>query len=386
MEAWSTHHLFKKALDENLQESSADNAQKYAAKLRSKNLPVIFSLRHLSKITGTEYLSLHSTVNRKKDSCNYSIFSIKKRSGGRRFIHAVNHPLFSVQKFINCEILQNVKPHHSSFAFHRSGGIKKCADMHCGAKWILSFDLKDFFYSIKESSVYEVFAELGYKSLLAFEMARLCTTRRLPQKADKYLNYQDIPILRNYEQSKSYPYEFNHFQGVLPQGAPSSPMLSNLVARTLDEALYSFSQENSFIYTRYADDLTFSATRLPEGKSIGRLKMDIISIIRRHGFIENPKKIRIAGSGSKKVVLGLLVDGDRSRISKEMYKRIDRLLHAATKYGIEDTASHEGFKSAYGLFNHLKGLLLFVKDVDFKRWEFFQEKFQEISGPWENLI
>ena len=152
----------------------------------------------------------------------------------------------------------------------------------------------------------------------------------------------------------------------------------NLSAVKMDEYLYSYAQSNGFVYTRYADDLTFSASVLPVKKSIGQLKRDIISLIRKSGFKENREKIRIAGPGSKKVVLGLLVDGERPRISRELLKRIDRNLYSIGKYGIEKVAAHDGFESSYGFYNHVSGLMSFIKDVDFERWKKFEHKFMVI--------
>jgi RNA-directed DNA polymerase len=113
--------------------------------------------------------------------------------------------------------------------------------------------------------------------------------------------------------------------------------------------------------------------------SISKLRSEIIYIIRCCKFKENPNKIRIAGPGSKKLVLGLLVDGNDPRISKETYKRIDRHLHAIKKYGLASTATHEGFDSAYGFYNHLCGLMSYVNDVDKNRWQEFSADFLELK-------
>ena len=170
--------------------------------------------------------------------------------------------------------------------------------------------------------------------------------------------------------------------GVLPQGAPSSPMLSNLAALGLDETLTEFTDQHGLVYTRYADDLTLSAGgELPEGESVGNIHRTVIGMIRKSGFRENPQKTRVAGPGSKKLVLGLLVDGAVPRLSKETYKRIDRHLHAALKYGLTDVAKHEQFDSPIGFYNHLAGLIAFVKDVDTVRWQEFQDQFSRIQTP-----
>jgi RNA-directed DNA polymerase len=159
-------------------------------------------------------------------------------------------------------------------------------------------------------------------------------------------------------------------------------MLSNLAARKLDESLHEFSLGLGLVYTRYVDDITLSASSLPRSQTVGSIRRSIVSRVRKAGFRENHEKTRVAGPGSKKVVLGLLVDGKEPRISKETYRRIDRHLHASNKYGIADTASHEGFDSAFGFHNHLSGLIAFVKDVDQTRWEDFASRLKKIDTPW----
>jgi len=370
MEDWSMHQLKEEAASR-LGNDKAYELQEYASNLTAKKLPVIFTLNHLGKITGTDYEFLYETVNRKREFANYRMFAIAKRSGGRRFIHSVSKKLLMVQKFINTEILQSQKLHHCSYAYHPSGGIKNCAAAHCGAKWLFQFDLADFFYNINEIDVYGIFQKMGYRKLLSFELARLCTTIHLPYKLKSML-------LRSSIVDKYSFYANCNSIGVLPQGAPSSPMLSNLAAMALDEDLYAFTLDNGFVYTRYADDLTFSAVNLPSCMTIGKIRNQIIQIIRKNRFKENVNKIRIAGPGAKKIVLGLLVDGNQPRISKEMYKRIDRHIYAVNKFGWEDTAKHEDFDSAFGFNNHLLGLISYLKDVDFDRHKLFIEKLNKL--------
>lgn len=387
METWSTHHLYTEALTVH-DATTASNLRRYAQNLITKDYPVVFSLEHLSRITHVSYTMLRATVERKRESANYRMFAISKRSGGLRFIHAVTGDLQVVQRFINQEILQKHQVHPASFAFHSSGGIRKCAAQHCGAKWLFQFDLSDFFYSVDELRVFKIFRQMGYRDLLAFELARLCTTTRLPRNKHRYLRWRPSPPLFPRfgveSMGEGFPYAHTSGQiGVLPQGAPTSPMLSNLAALKLDESLSSFANDLGFIYTRYADDITISASYLPRTISVGAVYHRVINCIRKAGFKENRDKFRIAGRGSKKIVLGLLVDGPYPRISKETYQRIDRHLHAARKYGLEATAAHEHFDSAFGFHNHLLGLVRFVHDVDLKRWAEFSERLSSIEVPWQ---
>ena len=376
MDNWSAHHIFENT-SKILDISKALQIQCYTNNLLCKRIPVIFSLAHLGKIIGIDYNFLHSTVNRKRESSNYNLFSIHKRSGGLRFIHAVNGQLFKVQKYINNEILRHIYPHPTSYAFHCSGGIRQCAERHCGCQWLFHFDLRDFFYTISEKQVFKIFKEIGYKPLLAFELARLCTTIRLPKDKNQYIKSIDENSFDYTDES--FPYQPYHWLGVLPQGAPTSPMLSNLVAKKLDDDLFSYAQENGFIYTRYADDLIFSASILPENKSIGRINKEIITIIRKNGFHENPQKTHVAGPGAKKVVLGLLVDGPKPKLIKEIRYRIDKHFYLINKFDIKNAANHYQFDSVYGYVKHIAGLMSFVHDVDQDLWKKYFQDFQKIQ-------
>ncbi|HFF9642558.1 TPA: RNA-directed DNA polymerase, partial [Klebsiella pneumoniae] len=161
-----------------------------------------------------------------------------------------------------------------------------------------------------------------------------------------------------------------------------SPMLSNLATVKLDISLSEYANKYGFTYTRYADDITLSCGgTLPDGVSVGKIKNNIISIIRKHHFKENVSKIRVAGPGSKKIVLGLLVDGNVPRLSKQTYKRIERHLYSIKKFGLSEVARHEKFDSPIGFYNHVAGLIAFVKDVDNARWLEFSQKFVSIDHP-----
>jgi RNA-directed DNA polymerase len=262
--------------------------------------------------------------------------------------------------------------------------------MHCEARWIFQFDLTNFFYDVTEIDVFRIFHGLGYRALLAFELARLCTTTHLPYGVKRLFLHSSksvVSLLHGQnpppDEDEAYPYpERAGFAGVLPQGAPTSPMLSNLAARKLDDALNQYALENGFVYTRYADDIAISASHLNSARSVGKIQRNIIHRIRKCGFNENIQKTRVAGPGSKKTVLGLLVDGRTPRLSRETCHRIDRLLHASIKYELAPVAAHEGFESAYGFFNHMSGLIAFVRDVDRQRWEEFSERFKMIKPPW----
>jgi len=374
VEDWSAHQVYE-AASTSLNSSTADRLSAYVHTLHSANLPVIFSLRHLSRIVGVSYKMLRDSVRRKREAANYRMYRIAKRDGSFRHIHEVRSDLFRVQAFLAHEVLAKVSPHPAAFAFHPGGGIKKCARQHCRARWIFQYDLSNFFYSVNEEHVYRVYCSLGYRPLLAFELARLSTTLRIPRD----VSGANILVTRD---RKGTPYADKCDQlGVLPQGSPSSPAMSNLVARDLDTRLANVALKYNMVYTRYADDITLSAMQIGRGRSRGEIHRSVIHAIRKSGFVENESKTRVAGPGSRKLVLGLLVDGPDPRLSRQMYQRVETRLYACEKFGLNGTAEFYKFDSAYGFYNHLAGLLSFIADVDPLSWSRFSPRFSAIPPP-----
>lgn len=163
-------------------------------------------------------------------------------------------------------------------------------------------------------------------------------------------------------------------------------MLSNIAAYKLDEALSSYATHHDLVYTRYADDLTFSCYSLPRNASIAKIRRDIIGIIRMNCFLENSQKFRVAGPGSRKIVLGLLVDGDQPRINKKMYSTIEKKIYYAIRFGLEKSAEHLKFDSAFGYYNHISGLISFLNDVDSHNFNKLIDDFRSINVPWNNIV
>lgn len=383
MEPWSVHSLVA-ASSERLGHQTAISLRDYAVALQERGLPVIFTLGHLAHIVGVDHEFLRQTVNRNREVANYRIYRISKRSGGYRYIHAVGKQLLDVQSFLNEHVLQRLHTHQASMAYHRgSGGIRRCAEAHCGCRWMLQIDLKDFFWDITEPDVFRVFESAGYTRLLSFCLARLCTTIRLPREARKMLPYSRRYVDRPDFTPPHLPYGRGNLNliGVLPQGSPTSPMLANLVARKLDESIQAVADRHGLVYTRYADDLCLSARGEMGRETVSRVRTQVFAAIHASGFMVNKQKTRISGPGSRKEVVGLLVDGVRPVLPKHTRARIDRLLYAISTYGIAAVAAHDGFDSPLGLYHHLAGLVAYVHDVDPIAAAKFQDRLKSVPHP-----
>jgi RNA-directed DNA polymerase len=155
--------------------------------------------------------------------------------------------------------------------------------------------------------------------------------------------------------------------GVLPQGAPTSPMLSNLAVTSLDRNLSLISEKFGLRYSRYADDLTFSTTKKSFGRSSAiRLVGDVYEELIGHGLSPNRAKTSIVSPGARKMVLGLLVDGLHPRLTREFRSRLRMHMYYITheKHGPSKHAKERDFASVEGLRQHLLGLIAFAGQID----------------------
>lgn len=320
---------------------------RYVDALTSHDLPVIFSLKNLSFILDMEYCDLMKIV-RGIDGY-YAYYTIKKKRGGYRRIVVPYQNLKVVQRWILKEILEKGKVHSACKGFVKQRGIVDNAKPHIGKAYIRKFDLKNFFESINIRRVYGLFREFGYSKAVSYDLATLCTIKISDEKFE-FLGGKQQYLLKDLHDIR-YP--------VLAQGAPTSPMIANLVCRKLDARLEKYSIQNGIKYTRYADDLTFSADD-PE-------KLPNVSFIRKvveeEGLKLNESKTGTFGRDSRQIVTGILVDGEQVHLPQKFKREIFRHLHFCEKFG---TRQHFQYVSP-GKDNYrewLYGKIYFVNSVE----------------------
>ena len=238
-------------------------------------------------------------------------------------------------------------------------------------------DVQQFFESISEIDVFHVFEGAGYNRLLSFELARLCTRR--------------IAVVRRYRKARwqnrrtSGPitgYFVEKRIGHLPQGAPTSPMLANLAVRDLDAAFRVLADEYGCVYSRYADDLVFSTQSLQFDRIRARdLVRRVYDAMNAHGLRPHTAKTRICPPGARKIVLGLLVDGDRVRLSRPFRSRVEIHLHCLKVVGAARHAERRKFDSIWGLRRHVDGLVTFAESIDRELGSRWRARLDEIPWP-----
>lgn len=337
-------------------------------------LPVILTLRHLSVLTGVSYRALRAFVSRQAGE--YKKVLLRKRVPGRSRYREINIPepqLASVQHWITGSILRHTRAHRSSYAYHPGSQAVFAAKPHCCCQWLLKVDLADFFHSISERDVYAAFKNLGYSPLVSFELARLTT---MVSDASKLARPD---FAEKWSSISAYACER---EGHLPQGAPTSPMLSNLVMCDLDEQLTILAKRSGFKYTRYADDLAFSTTAPVGLQKVKQLRHWVLATLAERGYAGNQRKTVIRGPGARRIVLGILVDGAEPRLAREYKDALRQHLYYLR------SADHGPVKHAQArklsvstLFHHVRGKIAWAERVEPSFGRACLEEFEQVQWP-----
>lgn len=333
----------------------------YADALDNKGLPVIFDVGHLAFILNKD---MKEVIRITKDaSRQYRYFAIKKRNGGLRRIMAPYRDLQAVQQWIKESILDKIPQPHCVTAFVSGRNTCMNAKAHESRKYVLKFDLKDFFESINIARVIAAFKWMGYDGRVALCLARICTA-----KIDNY-NYKlledqpDIQALFADLRNRALPF--------LMQGAPTSPGLANIVCGRLDKRLNGYALKHGISYTRYADDITFSS----DDKSLLPSVNFVRKVVNSEGFQLNDKKTALLHEGNRQVVTGLLVDGD-VRVPGRYKRDILRHIHFCQKFGGRNHFHRIAPYMAYGK-EWLEGRIRYVHSVEpqtaKKMWKEFEK-------------
>lgn len=316
----------------------------YAGNLHQRNLPVIFDFVHLAmyfKCSSEVLKGVVANVER-----HYNEYKIRKKAGGDRPIEAPDYLLKDIQRWIYINILcKDTSINDCVHGFipksmnkDKVRGVLTNAAPHAGHDWLINIDLKNFFHTVKLDKVKDYFSSLGYENEVVKTLTALCT-----------------------------------YKSRLPQGAPTSPMLSNIIASTMDVMMLKYCNKRGIVYTRYADDLTFSANSDVEVPPIE----DIYKIVYLNGFKVNRMKTKVRYKGCRQEVTGLTVTNG-VHVSQRFKKEILRELHFCKKFGIYEHYKH--LNTTKGLYKEwLRGKIMFVRQIDPACGNKMLEQFNELN-------
>ena len=335
----------------------------YADVLDGKGLPVIFDQQHLSYLLYMEHRNLKKLV--RSASGYYKYFAIKKRHGGLRRIMSPYRELQDVQTWIKENILDKIEQPHYVKAFVKGRNIVENAKMHEGRKYILKVDISNFFESIGVRQVFVAFKKKGYDNGVAAWLANLCTAKIEDYKYEQLEDHEEIQKLFDDLCHKSEPF--------LVQGAPTSPGLANIICNRMDKRIMGLANKHGFNYSRYADDMTFSADekdRLPKVSFIRK-------IVETEGFHLKEEKTELLHDGNRQIVTGLLVD-DHVRVPGRYKKDIKRHIHFCLKYGGREHFHRIAPGKAFGR-EWLAGRIRYVHSVEPETAKKLWEEFEKID-------
>lgn len=320
----------------------------YERRLKSNGLPVIFDVEHLRRLIGVEKKYFYKLTN-SVDASYISRF-IDKRSVGKRHILIPGFNLKLIQTWILKNILYTQPVSTSATGFIKRKSIVDNAIPHIGKNYIFKTDISDFFPSIKFKNVFHLFLKFGYTSEVSYVLTLLCT-----------------------------------YEGYLPQGAPTSPYLSNLIFRDFDEMLEKICSLLEYKYTRYADDITISSNKKISSLEVDFLSKTIEQFLQtiNHFLKLNTAKTKILHPGQRKIITGVLVNKTLN-VPKELISEIRLEIYCLQKYGASNRIEVYNQKNntnldRYSYRQKLYGKICFVNMINPKKAEKFYEQFYDIN-------
>jgi RNA-directed DNA polymerase len=305
-----------------------------------KNPTNLITLRDLN------YFSNHKICKKR-----YYEFSIQKKDGTNRIINSPHNKLNKILKVLNFIIQCIFTPHDSANGFIKNKSVVHNAIVHTGKNYVFNIDLADFFHSFDRNMVKMAFYNYPFnlkkhKEPLAFLLACLCT----------------------------HPINFDgEMRIVLPQGSPTSPAISNTICKSLDRQLLSFANKLGANYSRYADDISFSADNNIFQNE--RFLESLTKIIESTSNLKlNTDKTRLLYKSQQQTVTGLVVN-EKVNVKRKYIKNIRMLLYYWERYGYEkanDIFISDQFKlnnyiislsNSNRLLHHIHGKLLYLRMV-----------------------
>ena len=339
------------AIAEGLSKEEIKQNLTYANHLQSQGLPVIFDQVHFCLLVGYDYGYILGLSN--SPESHYKHYEIPKRNGGSRNIEEPYPSLKEIQTWILQNILMPAARkyvHPVAKAFVPNTSIRDNARFHRNKKHVLALDIHDFFGSIHSGAVFGVFNSMGYSISVSTLLMKLCT-----------------------------------FHDSLPQGAPTSPMLSNMVFACADKKIFDYCRVRNIIYTRYADDMVFSSNSIEPNHLIAYVANRVNNL----GMLINEDKTKVMGRGMRQNVTGVVVN-DKLQVPRKYRDKIRQEIFYSQKYGLEQHMQRvNGLPASITKIEHyvrhLYGRINYVLQINPKDKEFLLYK-EIIKGQYREML
>lgn len=327
-------------------------------RLEAAGLPVLATPADVATALGISiphlrWLAFHNVAAK---TVHYVRFDIPKRSGGTRTLAAPHKALASAQAWILHHILAKVPVHEAAHGFVPGRSTVTNARSHVGAHVVINSDLEAFFPTVTFPRVKGLFRALGYSPAAATVLGLLVTEP--PRRPVTYAGQV---------------YHVATGPRALPQGACTSPALSNLVTRRLDARLQGIATKLGFAYSRYADDMTLSCTEAEGGARVGYLLARLRHIAQDEGFRVNERKTRVQWRHGRQEVTGIVVN-DTPGVPRPVVRRLRAILHRARHEGLE-AQNREGIPHFEAW---LRGMIAYVAMVNPARAEPLQRALAQL--------
>ncbi|MFI8606698.1 reverse transcriptase family protein [Cellulophaga baltica] len=327
-----------KAIQNGYSEDNINKCLTYAKPLILKGLPVIYNISHFSLLVGYNVNYIKRAVFFTKYF--YRKFGVKKSNGSIRTLSEPLPSLKEIQSWILTELLYKNKVSKYAKGYVPKRGIKDHIKYHTKEPKVLTLDIKNFFDSVKMEHTENLFLEMGYSKNMSNLLTKLC-----------------------------------YLDNSLPQGAPTSPYITNILLYNFDETIAKYCRDNDLKYTRYADDLAFSG----DIKKIALIKL-VRSELRKLNLRLNNDKIKLMKPHQRQVISGITVN-HKMQVSKKKRNEIRNEMFYIKKFGLENHKKKTG-QNKDNYFLHLMGkinyiLLINPKDVefiDYKKYLYENEK------------
>lgn len=289
------------------------------------------------------------------------------RSGSPRLIEAPKPILAHLQRVLIREVLGRVPAHDAAHGFVSGRSVHTAAQPHVGAGVLIRLDLEAFFTSVPVGRVHALFSSLGYSDDVSQRLTGLVTNAVPPS----VLRQSPAPPASRADRHRRVLARLAHPH--LAQGAPTSPIVANLVAWRLDVRLSGLAHAFDAVYTRYADDLAFSGPSTLRRRA-PRLIAAVAAIVHDEGLALNTAKTRVAARGQRQQFAGIVVN-EHPNVRRRDVDLLRAELHDAVRHGVEvaNRTGHDDYR------NHLLGRIAWVQAVNPAKGEPLRRSFDRID-------